>query len=233
MANYSYYNPAQASMQRQAGVDRLMTILDSRRQEALAKAEMAKLEKESAAQLAQEKQGAWDNMGSMWGSAAQGAGIGAMSGNPYAIAGGAVGGLVLGGIAEAKSRKDFKGDSSYGWGDAIRDTVVRAPNMNEVGTMLQTGASIGAQQVGQQARQSQAAQDMAAYGNSQAAFERTMRTGSSDLNAATGPYAPTPTMGQSYSGNSSVQPPQLPDSNAYHLDNQGKRIAPGYSRSEG
>ncbi len=215
MPTYSYYNPAQGAQQRQAGNERLMMILDQRRQDALAKAEMAKLEAESQKQLDAERQGAWDGMGSMFGSAAQGAAVGTMFSPGMGTAIGAGAGLLVGGLTEMKQRKDFKkatGEGDYGWGDAFGDTVGRAPNMSEFTSMLGSGAQIGAGIAGAQARKSSAMGESAAYGNALAEQKRFETYGTGDLNAATGPYAPTPqpTAQQNYIASSGIQPPQPP-----------------------
>lgn len=212
---YNYYDPKQArgeaAWRRQAAMERLMTIMDQRRQHQEAMEMNAKLEAEAAqAQQAQQKS-QWDNMGSFWGSAAHGAAVGTAFGPGLGTGIGALAGGVLGLGAEMKNRHDFQKaqGKDYGWFDALGDTVGRAPNMNEVNSMLMSGASVGASMAGQHAATSQANADWAQAGNEQAAFERLANTGSADLNAATaGTYKPS--MGQSYTSKTALNAGGMP-----------------------
>ena len=104
---------------------------------AMAAGEQARLQQE---QDAANEQG----LGSMWGSAAQGAMAGTMIGGPgLGTAIGAGAGLLFGGAAEVQNRKAYhqgRGED-YGTFAAIGDTIGRAPNLQEVGTGL--GAAPG------------------------------------------------------------------------------------------
>jgi hypothetical protein len=192
---YQYYDPNQAKMdamaRRDAAMQRLMTIMDQRQQ--ATDLERVKMEKEIAQQQAAQKQSQWDGMGSMYGSAAQGAMTGtAFGGLGVGTAVGAGAGLLLGGIAEAKNRKDFKqanGESGYGWWDAIGDTVGRAPNLSEVGSIGMAGAGIGAGVAGQQS----AMNDGMARAKATQAKELAAWRASQPLEVVPGTPAPTST----------------------------------------
>jgi hypothetical protein len=219
MTSYNYYDPnqakAQAAARRDQAMQRLMMLMDTRNKKM--KQDELNLQREMEQAEANAQQSAWDNMGSMFGTAAGGALTGAAIGTAFAPGvgtgiGAAVGGgagLLLGGLAESNNRKNFQqmqGNKDYGWGDAVGDSVLRAPNLNEVTGILGAGANYGS---------------MAAQNNSyRSATQNRVSNLSRGTSLSAGPapsagsiaVAPPPpaTMGQSYVAASPLPPLQPP-----------------------
>jgi hypothetical protein len=148
---------------RQQAMDRLYGLAENKQrftdQEYLkAEAERKQLEK---AQYQQDLNGTRSVYGTLAKGAGMGAGIGTMFGPVGMGVGasvGALGGLILGGAAEAKNRKDLAKlhGKKMTTGQALGKTFGRAPSLDELGQIVGGAAQVGGAYAGSQQTQADA-----------------------------------------------------------------------------
>lgn len=139
MASYGE-NPRDAARQR------LLMLMAARQADYNNQRRLAELEMEQARAM-QEMQDQ-EGLGSWWGTAGQGAMTGGMIGGPIGAGIGAGAGLILGGLGEIQRRKAYAkatGRGGYGFGDAVKDTFLRAPTMGEVAPVMGGIGAAGAE----------------------------------------------------------------------------------------